>query len=150
MVDFLQSMGLNSGNTLMRIPGLTKPFICYLFLLDKPGNLDSGLKVMEDWAFNALLTDKEIEKGRGVVLEELRLGLGADKRMLDQYLPKLAYNSRYAETDYQLVKKEILQTFKPDALRRFHKDWYRPDLMALVVVGDVNVDEMEQKIKAKI
>ena len=51
---------------------------------------------MEDWAFNALLTDKEIEKERGVVLEELRLGLGADKRMLDQYLPKLAYNSRYA------------------------------------------------------
>lgn len=115
--------------------------------LDKPGNLDSGLKVMEDWAFNALLTDKEIEKERGVVLEELRLGLGADKRMLDQYLPKLAYNSRYADR-LPIGKKEILQNFKPDALRRFHKDWYRPDLMALVVVGDVNVDEMEQKIKA--
>ena len=51
------------------------------------------------------------------------------------------------QTDYRL-EKEILQNFKPDALRRFHKDWYRPDLMALVVVGDVNVDEMEQKIKA--
>ena len=115
--------------------------------LDKPGNLDSGLKVMEDWAFNALLTDKEINKERGVVLEELRLGLGADKRMLDQYLPKLAYNSRYAER-LPIGKKDILENFKPDALRRFHKDWYRPNLMALVVVGDINVDEMEQKIKA--
>ncbi|MBV2224075.1 MAG: insulinase family protein, partial [Cloacibacterium sp.] len=74
-------------------------------------------------------------------------GLGADKRMLDQYLPKLAYNSRYADR-LPIGKKEILQNFKPEALRRFHKDWYRPDLMALVVVGDINVDEMEQKIKA--
>ena len=67
--------------------------------------------------------------------------------MLDQYLPKLAYNSRYADR-LPIGKKKFYKNFKPDALRRFHKDWYRPDLMALVVVGDINVDEMEQKIKA--
>ena len=147
LVDFLQSIGIKFGQHLNAYTSFDETVYMLPVPLDKPGNLDSGLKVMEDWAFNALLTDKEIEKERGVVLEELRLGLGADKRMLDQYLPKLAYNSRYADR-LPIGKKEILQNFKPDALRRFHKDWYRPDLMALVVVGDVNVDEMEQKIKA--
>ena len=147
LVDFLQSIGIKFGQHLNAYTSFDETVYMLPVPLDKPGNLDSGLKVMEDWAFNALLTDKEIEKERGVVLEELRLGLGADKRMLDQYLPKLAYNSRYADR-LPIGKKEILQNFKPEALRRFHKDWYRPDLMALVVVGDVNVDEMEQKIKA--
>lgn len=147
LVDFLQSIGIKFGQHLNAYTSFDETVYMLPVPLDKPGNLDSGLKVMEDWAFNALLTDKEIEKERGVVLEELRLGLGADKRMLDQYLPKLAYNSRYADR-LPIGKKEILQNFKPDALRRFHKDWYRPDLMALVVVGDINVDEMEQKIKA--
>ncbi len=147
LVDFLQSIGIKFGQHLNAYTSFDETVYMLPVPLDKPANLDSGLKVMEDWAFNALLTDKEIEKERGVVLEELRLGLGADKRMLDQYLPKLAYNSRYADR-LPIGKKEILQNFKPDALRRFHKDWYRPDLMALVVVGDINVDEMEQKIKA--
>ena len=147
LVDFLQSIGIKFGQHLNAYTSFDETVYMLPVPLDKPGNLDSGLKVMEDWAFNALLTDKEIEKERGVVLEELRLGLGADKRMLDQYLPKLAYNSRYADR-LPIGKKEILQNFKPEALRRFHKDWYRPDLMALVVVGDINVDEMEQKIKA--
>jgi zinc protease len=113
--------------------------------LDKPGNLDAGLKVMEDWAFNATLSDEQINKERGVVLEELRLGLGADKRMSDKYLPKLLYNSQYAKTSDR--KKEVLENFKPDVIRKFHQDWYRPDLMAIVVVGDINVDEVEKKIK---
>ena len=147
LVDFLQSIGIKFGQHLNAYTSFDETVYMLPVPLDKPGNLDSGLKVMEDWAFNALLTDKEIEKERGVVLEELRLGLGADKRMLDQYLPKLAYNSRYAER-LPIGKKDILENFKPDALRRFHKDWYRPNLMALVVVGDINVDEMEQKIKA--
>lgn len=147
LVDFLQSIGIKFGQHLNAYTSFDETVYMLPVPLDKPGNLDLGLKVMEDWAFNALLTDKEIEKERGVVLEELRLGLGADKRMLDQYLPKLAYNSRYADR-LPIGKKEILQNFKPEALRRFHKDWYRPDLMALVVVGDINVDEMEQKIKA--
>jgi zinc protease len=114
--------------------------------LDKPGNLDLGLKVMEDWAFNASLTDVQINKERGVVLEELRLGLGADKRMMDKYLPKLLYKSHYADR-LPIGKKEILENFKPETIRQFHKDWYRPNLMALVVVGDINVDEIERKIK---
>ncbi|WP_407483206.1 M16 family metallopeptidase [Elizabethkingia meningoseptica] len=146
LVDFLQSIGVKFGQHLNAYTSFDETVYMLPVPLDKPGNLDAGLKVMEDWAFNATLSDEQIDKERGVVLEELRLGLGADKRMMDKYLPKMLYKSQYAER-LPIGKKEILETFKPDVIRKFHKDWYRPDLMAIVVVGDINVDEVEQKIK---
>ncbi|MCD1116224.1 M16 family metallopeptidase [Chryseobacterium turcicum] len=146
LVDFLQSIGVKFGQHLNAYTSFDETVYMLPVPLDKPGNLDSGLKVMEDWAFNATLTDAQINKERGVVLEELRLGLGADKRMSDKYLPKLLYKSQYADR-LPIGKKEVLENFKPEVIRQFHKDWYRPDLMAIVVVGDINVDEVEKKIK---
>jgi len=146
LVDFLQSIGVKFGQHLNAYTSFDETVYMLPVPLDKPGNLDSGLKVMEDWAFNATLTDAQINKERGVVLEELRLGLGADKRMSDKYLPKMMYKSQYAER-LPIGKKEVLQNFRPEVIRQFHKDWYRPDLMAIVVVGDINVDEVEKKIK---
>ncbi|MDF2934151.1 MAG: insulinase family protein [Chryseobacterium sp.] len=146
LVDFLQSIGVKFGQHLNAYTSFDETVYMLPVPLDKPGNLDAGLKVMEDWAFNATLTDEQINKERGVVLEELRLGLGADKRMSDKYLPKLLHKSQYANR-LPIGKKEVLENFKPDVIRQFHKDWYRPDLMAIVVVGDINVDEVEKKIK---
>lgn len=146
LVDVLQSIGVKFGQHLNAYTSFDETVYMLPVPLDKPGNLDLGLKVMEDWAFNASLTDVQINKERGVVLEELRLGLGADKRMMDKYLPKLLYKSHYADR-LPIGKKEILENFKPETIRQFHKDWYRPNLMALVVVGDINVDEIERKIK---
>ncbi|MFC3159161.1 M16 family metallopeptidase [Chryseobacterium arachidis] len=146
LVDFLQSIGVKFGQHLNAYTSFDETVYMLPVPLDKPGNLDAGLKVMEDWAFNATLSDEQINKERGVVLEELRLGLGADKRMSDKYLPKLLYKSQYANR-LPIGKKEVLENFKPDVIRQFHKDWYRPDLMAIVVVGDINVDEVEKKIK---
>ncbi|MEY8759880.1 M16 family metallopeptidase [Chryseobacterium tongliaoense] len=146
LVDFLQSIGVKFGQHLNAYTSFDETVYMLPVPLDKPGNLDAGLKVMEDWAFNATLSDEQINKERGVVLEELRLGLGADKRMSDKYLPKLLYNSQYANR-LPIGKKDVLENFKPDVIRKFHQDWYRPDLMAIVVVGDVNVDEVEKKIK---
>jgi zinc protease len=146
LVDFLQSIGVKFGQHLNAYTSFDETVYMLPVPLDKPGNLDAGLKVMEDWAFNATLSDEQINKERGVVLEELRLGLGPDKRMSDKYLPKLLYNSQYANR-LPIGKKDILENFKPDVIRQFHKDWYRPDLMAVVVVGDINVDEIEKKIK---
>ncbi|MCY0979057.1 insulinase family protein [Chryseobacterium wangxinyae] len=146
LVDFLQSIGIKFGQHLNAYTSFDETVYMLPVPLDKPGNLDAGLKVMEDWAFNATLTDEQINKERGVVLEELRLGLGADKRMSDKYLPKLLHKSQYANR-LPIGKKDVLENFKPDVIRQFHKDWYRPDLMAIVVVGDVNVDEVEKKIK---
>ncbi|PWN70271.1 peptidase M16 [Chryseobacterium phosphatilyticum] len=146
LVDFLQSIGVKFGQHLNAYTSFDETVYMLPVPLDKPGNLDAGLKVMEDWAFNATLSDKQINKERGVVLEELRLGLGADKRMQDKYLPKQLYKSQYAER-LPMGKKEIIESFTPDAIRKFHHDWYRPDLMAIVVVGDINVEEVEKKIK---
>jgi zinc protease len=146
LVDFLQSIGVKFGQHLNAYTSFDETVYMLPVPLDKPGNLDAGLKVMEDWAFNATLSDEQINKERGVVLEELRLGLGADKRMSDKYLPKLLYKSQYANR-LPIGKKDVLENFKPEVIRQFHKDWYRPDLMAIVVVGDINVDEVEKKIK---
>ncbi len=146
LVDFLQSIGVKFGQHLNAYTSFDETVYMLPVPLDNPGNLDAGLKVMEDWAFNATLSDEQINKERGVVLEELRLGLGADKRMSDKYLPKLLYNSQYANR-LPIGKKDVLENFKPEVIRQFHKDWYRPDLMAIVVVGDINVDEVEKKIK---
>ncbi|CAA7386853.1 M16 family metallopeptidase [Chryseobacterium fistulae] len=147
LVDFLQSIGVKFGQHLNAYTSFDETVYMLPVPLDKPGNLDAGLKVMEDWAFNATLSDEQINKERGVVLEELRLGLGADKRMMEKYLPKMLYNSQYANR-LPIGTKDVLQNFKPDVIRQFHKDWYRPDLMAIVVVGDINVDEIEKKIKS--
>lgn len=146
LIDFLQSIGIKFGQHLNAYTVFDETVYELPVPLDKPGNLDAGLKVMEDWAFNATLSDKEINKERGVVLEELRLGLGAEQRMRDKYIPKIFYNSKYAER-LPIGDKNTLQNFKPEAIRRFYKDWYRPNLMALIVVGDINVDEVEAKIK---
>jgi zinc protease len=113
---------------------------------DDPKILDKGFQILEDWAHNALLTDEEIDKERGVVLEEYRIGLGAEKRMMNKYLPKVMYKSRYADR-LPIGKKEIIENFDYEVLRRFYKDWYRPDLMAVIAVGDVEADLLEAKIE---
>lgn len=146
LVDFLQSIGIKFGQHLNAYTSFDETVYMLPVPLDKPENLTSGLKVIEDWAFNATLSDKQIDKERGVVLEELRLGLGPDKRMMDRYLPKVMYKSQYAKR-LPIGDKKLLETFTYDKIRRFHKDWYRPNLMAIIVVGDIDVNDIEKRIK---
>jgi zinc protease len=88
----------------------------------------------------------EVEKERGVVLEEWRLGRGASMRLFDKQAPVLFFGSKYAER-ITIGKPDIIKNAPRDALVRFYKDWYRPDLMAVIAVGDFVPDEMEAKIK---
>eukprot|EP01132_Coremiostelium_polycephalum_P014594 gene14594-17702_t len=104
--------------------------------------------IMRDWAQEASLDPEEINKERGVVLEEKRLGKGASERMQRQFLPMILNNSRYASR-LPIGKEEVLLNFKPEAIKSYYKDWYRPNLQALIVVGDINVAEIEQMIRAK-
>ena len=83
------------------------------------------------------LDPAEIDKERGVVIEEWRGGLGASSRLRDQQIPVLYYKSKYAER-LPIGKPEVLRSFTPDRLRAFYTKWYRPDRMALVVVGDID------------
>jgi zinc protease len=113
---------------------------------DKPDLIHKGLQILEDWAHNALLDSLEIEKERGVVIEEWRLGRGADERMMKQTLPVQYKGSKYAER-LPIGTLNSLKTFTPASLKRFYADWYRPDLQAVVVVGDIDVRDMEAMIR---
>ena len=145
LVDYLQSIGVKFGQHLNAYTSFDETVYFLPIPTDSPEKIENGFNIIEDWAFNANLTSDEIDKERGVVLEEYRLGLGADKRMMSNYLPKMMHNSHYADR-LPIGTKEILENFKYDKLVSFYKDWYRPNLMSVIVVGDIDVVEMEQKI----
>ncbi|MVO08717.1 insulinase family protein [Flavobacterium sp. TP390] len=146
LVDYLQSIGVKFGQHLNAYTSFDETVYFLPIPSDDKEKVEKGFQIIEDWAFNTTLTPEEIDKERGVVLEEYRLGLGADKRMEDRFIPKMMYNSQYAKR-LPIGQKEILENFTYDKLTSFYKDWYRPNLMSVVVVGDIDVAEMEQKIK---
>lgn len=145
LVDYLQSIGVKFGQHLNAYTSFDETVYFLPIPSDDPAKLENGFNIIEDWAFNAVLTPEEVDKERGVVLEEYRLGLGASKRMMGRYMPKMMYKSHYADR-LPIGKKEILENFKYDKLTSFYKDWYRPNLMSVIVVGDIDVAEMEKKI----
>ncbi len=146
LVSYLQSIGVEFGADLNAYTSFDETVYILPVPTDKPGLVDKGLQILEDWAHNALLDPAEIEKERGVVIEEWRLSRGADERMMKQTLPVQYQGSKYAQR-LPIGTKEILEHFSPAALKRFYTDWYRPDLQAIVVVGDIDVNDIEQKIK---
>ena len=147
LVDYLQSIGVKFGAHLNAYTSFDETVYILPIPSENPEELEKGFQILEDWAHNALLTDEQIDSERGVVLEEYRLGKGADERMLQKYLPKVLYGSKYAER-LPIGTKENLENFKYESLRRFYKEWYRPDLMAVMAVGDVDVAVLEEKIKS--
>jgi zinc protease len=146
LVNYLQSIGVEFGADLNAYTSFDETVYILPVPTDKPGNLEKGFQIIEDWAHNALLTDKDIDEERGVVLEESRLGKGADQRMMDIYLPKLMAGSRYAER-LPIGQDTILKNFKYETIRRFYRDWYRPDLQAVAVVGDIDTATALRLIK---
>ena len=146
LVSYLQSIGVEFGADLNAYTSFDETVYMLPVPTDKPGLVDKGLQILEDWAHNALLDSTEIEKERGVVIEEWRLSRGADERMMKQTLPVQYQGSKYADR-LPIGKLETLQHFNHAALKRFYTDWYRPDLQAIVVVGDIDVNDMEQKIR---
>src|SRR6476659_1848315 len=146
LVDYLQKVGVKFGADLNAYTGFDETVYILPISTNDPEIVDKGFTVLEDWAFNNLLDKSEIEKERGVVLEESRLSKGAQERMLRQYFPKLFNGSKYAER-LPIGKDSILKTFKPATLESFYRQWYRPDLMAVIVVGDIDPAEAEKKVK---
>lgn len=146
LVNYLQSIGVEFGADLNAYTSFDETIYILPVPTDKPGLVDKGLQILEDWAHNALLDSVEIEKERGVVIEEWRLSRGADERMMKQTLPVQYRGSKYASR-LPIGNLETLQHFSHASLKRFYKDWYRPDLQAVVIVGDIDVNDMEQKIK---
>ena len=148
LVNYLQKSGVRFGADLNAYTSFDETVYQLPIPSDDPEVLKNGIQIMRDWAQEATLDPSEIDKERGVVLEEKRLGKGAQQRMQDQYLPMLFNNSRYSDR-LPIGTEDVLKNFSPETIKQFYKDWYRPDLQALIVVGDIDVDAMEQTIKAK-
>jgi len=147
LVSYLQSIGVQFGADLNAYTAFDQTVYILPIPLDKPDNLEKGFQIIEDWAHNALLTDKDIDEERGVVLEESRLGKGADDRMRKKYFPKMAEGTLYAER-LPIGKDDIIKNSKYEKTRSFYHDWYRPDLQAVIVVGDLDVATAKKMIVA--
>jgi len=146
LIDFLQKMGLEFGGDLNAYTSFDETVYMLPIPSDKPENVENAMLVLSDWAHQATFENEEIDKERGVVMEEWRLRLGAYERMRQKIWPITLAGSRYAER-LPIGEPDILQNFKYDAAKRFYRDWYRPDLMGLIAVGDFDVAEMEKMVK---
>jgi zinc protease len=146
LVSFLQSIGVEFGADLNAYTGFDETVYILPIPTEKKENIEKGFQILEDWASTVTFDGGEIDKERGVVLEEERLGKGAEDRMFRVTYPRMFEGSKYANR-LPIGKVEILKTFKPDVIKRFYKDWYRPDLMAVAVVGDLDPTEAERLIK---
>ena len=146
LVDFMESIGMRFGSDLNAFTS----FDDTIFLLQVPTDsapiMDNAFLILEDWAHNVTFEPKAIDKERGIIVEEWRLGQGAETRIRDKQIPILLKGSRYAER-LPDGKKEVIETFAYDTLRRFYRTWYRPDLMAVIAVGDFDRAAIEDLIK---
>ncbi|MDX6403961.1 MAG: zinc protease [Blastocatellia bacterium] len=145
LVAFIETLGMRFGADVNAYTSFDETVYMLTVPTDKPETVDKGLLVLEDWAHNLAFDPVEIDKERGVVMEEWRLGRGAGMRMLNKYLPVLAQGSRYA-VRLPIGKPEIIQGGKQERLKQFYADWYRPDLMAVIAVGDFDKASIEKMI----
>ncbi len=145
LINYLQKAGVRFGSDLNAYTGFDQTVYQLPIPSDDPELLKNGLQVMRDWAQDALLTTEEIDKERGVILEEMRGGRGARQRMQDKFLPVLLNQSLYAKR-LPIGTEENITNFHPDVIRKFHEKWYRPDLQSLIIVGDIDPQEMEKEV----
>lgn len=110
-------------------------------------NVDSCLLILHDWADGLTLDPQEIDKERGVIHEEWRMRSSASQRIFERNLATLYPNSRYGHR-FPIGLMSVVDNFKPKELRDYYEKWYRPDLQGIIIVGDIDVDKVEAKIKA--
>ena len=146
LVDFLQKMGVSFGADLNAYTSFDETVYILPIPLTDSGNLRKGLSVLQDWAAYQTFDADAIKGERPVVLEESRLGKGADDRMFRKIYPVAYEGSRYADR-IPIGVDSIVRSTPDSNLTRFYKTWYRPDLQAVIVVGDIDVNKTEALIK---
>ena len=146
--SYLESIGVKFGENLNAYTSTDETVynVNNVPVIAHPGAIDSCLLILHDWSHDLLLEDKEIDKERGVINEEWRYRQGAQMRMFDQVFPTIYAGSKYANR-LPIGTMDVVMNFKYKTLRDYYKKWYRPDLQAIVIVGDIDVDQVEQKIK---
>jgi zinc protease len=146
LVKYLESIGMKFGPSVNAGTSFDETMFMLQVPTDKPDILDKAFLILEDWAHNLTFDPTEIEKERPVIVEEWRLGRGAAARMEDVQYPILFKGARYADR-LPIGKMDVVKTFKPDRLKQFYADWYRPNLMSVVAVGDFDKAAIETLIK---
>ncbi len=146
IVSFLQDIGVGFGSDLNAYTSFDETVYILPIPTDKKGNIEKGFQVLEDWAHQVTYLDEDINSERAIILEESRLGKSGDERMFKKIYPELFKGSKYANR-LPIGIDSIIKKFNPDAIRRFYKEWYRPDLMAVVVVGDIKQADALQFIQ---
>ncbi len=146
LVSYLQSIGIKFGADLNAFTTYDRTVYQLPLPVSDPKILEKGFQILEDWAGNANLENSEIDKERNIILEESRTRKGVFQRVNSATYSFMYKDSKYPERN-PIGKEEIIKNFKYDELKRFYHDWYRPDLMCLVVVGDIEPKEIESKIK---
>jgi zinc protease len=144
--SYLESIGMRYGPDINAYTGFDETVYMVTVPTDTAAIVDKGFQILAEWAHNVAFDASQIEKERPVVIEEWRLGQGAENRMQNKWFPVLFSGSRYAFR-LPIGDKLILETYNHAALRRFYDDWYRPDLMAVVAVGDFNKSQIENLIR---
>lgn len=147
LISYLQSIGVSFGSDLNAYTGFDETVYILPIPTDDEEKLRNGFLVLKDWAGGLLLEEEDIDAERGIIVEEWRTGQGSDQRLRDQYLPLLLKDSKYAER-LPIGKMEIVENADYEELRRFYRDWYRPNNMAVVAVGDVALEKVEELIES--
>jgi len=135
--NFLGQLGLSLGADANAATSFDETQYTLRVPTDVPGALDRALTILKDWAGGATFDPSGIERQRPIVLAEWRMNLGADERIADKVRGVQLEGSRYADRS-PIGTPEIIQRATREQLTRFYRDWYRPDLMAVIVVGDVD------------
>ena len=146
IISFMQSIGMQFGPSVNAFTSFDETVYQLQIPTDRPEIMDKALLILEDWAHGVLFDPTVINKEREVITEEWRRGRGAAARLNDKQFPVLLAGSRYADR-LPIGSMEIVQSFDPALLRKFYSDWYRPDLMAVVAVGDFDKATVEPLIR---
>jgi len=143
---FMESIGMRFGPGVNATTSYDETIYHLQVPTDQAGALERALTIMEDWAHEVSFDAAEIESERGVVLEEWRMRRGVGARLQDVQFPLLVRGSRYADR-LPIGTPESIQTFKPARLKQFYADWYRPDLISVIAVGDFDAKAVAALVK---
>src|SRR5215475_7406633 len=147
IISFIESLGMRFGADLNAYTSFDETVYTLTVPTDQPEVMGKAVQVLEDWAHNVSFDPADVEKERPVIMEEWRLRRGAGARIQDKLLPIVLKDSRYVDR-LSIGKTEIIQNAKVDTLKKFYEEWYRPELMAVVAVGDFDKAAIESIIKS--
>ncbi len=145
LINKLQAKGVQFGGHVNAWTSFDET-VYYVNMPNDDEMLEMGMKILDGWASKLLMDPKEIDAERGVIREEWRGRLGAQDRLQKQYWPIMLQGSRYAER-IPIGLESVIMNFQRPVIMRFYQDWYRPDLQAVIIVGDIDVDKIEAKVK---